>query len=59
MLKDFALLLQDLRFVLSVALLDIFARLVQLQYLLGLHKFNCPFLASFTDLWRYWDVRIH
>ena len=57
MLNDITSLFLGTRIVLFILTLSLIARLVQLRYQRGLHQFNGPFLASFTDLWRYFSAR--
>jgi hypothetical protein len=39
---------------LLIGLSLLFLRLASVRYSRGLHEFDGPFLASFTDLWRLW-----
>jgi hypothetical protein len=46
----------SLPFWLSLASSLIIAYLASIRYQRGLRKFNGPFLASFTDIWRLWEA---
>lgn len=59
MLHELVPLLRDPILLFSLGILLAVARLVHLRCQLDLHKFNGPFLASFTDFWRYWKVRVN
>lgn len=43
-------------FLLLLAISLLVAYLASIRYQRGLSKFNGPFLASFTDLWRLWQA---
>lgn len=59
MLHELVHVLRDPTLLFSLGILLAVARLIHFRYQLGLHKFNGPFLASFTDLWRYWKARVN
>lgn len=40
-------------FSLTLSLLAVLIPLISFRYAYGIHKFRGPFLASFTDLWRF------
>lgn len=59
MLRDIDFSFLDPRLFALIGLVIVTVHFVRLYYQHGLNQFNGPFLASFSNLWRYWNTRIN